>query len=134
MSPSSQGGYTLSLPGFDTEAPAYPDLFAEAAEAPAAAVDVQTVVEVQVPKAWRPAMSAAAHTAQLVEWPTWDDEALAHIEGQATKFEANVSAINALRSIESEASATAETRPADLSAASVGDDPCFARKRSGSGP
>jgi hypothetical protein len=109
MSPSSQGGYTLSLPGFDTEAPAYPDLFAEAAEAPAAAVDVQAVVEVQVPKAWRPAMSAAAHTAQLVEWPTWDDEALAHIEGQATKFEANVSAINALRSIESEA------RPASAS-------------------
>ena len=109
MSPSSQGGYTLSLPGFDTEAPAYPDLFAEAAEAPAAAVDVQTVVEVQVPKAWRPAMSAAAHTAQLVEWPTWDDQVLAHIEGQATKFEANVSAINALRSIESEA------RPASAS-------------------
>lgn len=109
MSPSCQGGYTLSLPGFDTEAPAYPDLFAEAAEAPAAAVDVQAVVEVQVPKAWRPAMSAAAHTAQLVEWPTWDDEDLAHIEGQATKFEANVSAINALRSIESEA------RPASAS-------------------
>jgi hypothetical protein len=109
MSPSSQGGYTLSLPGFDDEAAAYPDLFAEAAEAPAAAVDVQAVVEVQVPKAWRPAMSAAAHTAQLVEWPTWDDEALAHIEGQATKFEANVSAINALRSIESEA------RPASAS-------------------
>ena len=109
MSPSSQGGYTLSLPGFDDEAAAYPDLFAEAAEAPATAVDVQAVVEVRVPKTWRPTMSAAAHTAQSVEWPTWDDEALAHIEGEATKFEANVSAINALRSIESEA------RPASAS-------------------
>ena len=42
----------------------------------------KTVVKCRSPKAWRPAMSAAAHTAQLVEWPTWDDEALAHIEGQ----------------------------------------------------
>ena len=53
MSPSSQGGYTLSLPGFDTEAPAYPDLFAEAAEAPAPTVEVQAIEEVQVSKAWR---------------------------------------------------------------------------------
>ena len=103
MSPSSQGGYTLSLPGFDTEAPAYPDLFAEAAEAPAPTVEVQAIEEVQVSKAWRPAMSASAHTTQLLEWPTWDDQVLDHIEGQATKFDANVTAINALRSIEGEA-------------------------------
>jgi hypothetical protein len=87
MSPSSQGGYTLSLPGFDTEAPAYPDLFAEAAEAPASTVEVQAIEEVRVSKAWHPAMYAAAHTAQLLEWPTWDDQVLDHIEGQATKFD-----------------------------------------------
>ena len=109
MPPSSQGGYTLSLPGFDTEAPAYPDLFAEAAEAPASTVEVQAIEEVRVSKAWHPAMYAAAHTAQLLEWPTWDDQVLDHIEGQATKFDANVKAINALRSIEGEA------RPASAS-------------------
>lgn len=105
MSPSSQGGYTPCLPGFDTEAPAYPDLFAEAAQPAAAAVESQPEETSQVSKAWRPALPTSASASAAVEWPTWDDTVLGQLEGQVTKFEANTAAIAALRAIEDEARA-----------------------------
>jgi N12 class adenine-specific DNA methylase len=105
MSPSSQGGYTPCLPGFDTEAPAYPDLFAEAAQPAAAAVESQSEETSQVSKAWRPALPTSASATAVVEWPTWDDTVLGQLDGQVTKFEANTAAIATLRAIEDEARA-----------------------------
>jgi hypothetical protein len=100
MSPSSQGGYTLCLPGFDTEAPAYPDLFAEAAQPAATTGETQPEETSEVSKAWRPALPASAIATVVAEWPTWDDTALGQLDGQVTKFEANTAAIAALRAIE----------------------------------
>jgi N12 class adenine-specific DNA methylase len=105
MSPSSQGGYTLCLPGFDTEAPAYPDLFAEAAQAAATTAEALPEEPSQVSQAWRPALPTSASATAVVEWPTWDDTVLGQLEGQVTKFEANTAAIAALRTIEDEARA-----------------------------
>jgi len=105
MSPSSQGGHTLYLPGFDTEAPAYPDLFAEAAQPAATTAEALPEEPSQVSKAWRPALQTSASTTAVVEWPTWDDTVLSQLEGLVTKFEANTAAITALRTIEDEARA-----------------------------
>ncbi len=115
MSSSREGGYTLSLPGFDEEAPAYPDLFAEAS--PAAAVEARAPqIELErIPMAWRPALPVTDHIPASVQWPAWDDECLSHIEGQATKFDANIAAIAALRAIECESrSPTPDERAALL--------------------
>ncbi len=100
MSPSSQGGHTLCLPGFDTEAPAYPDLFAEAAQPAATTAEVLPEEPSQVSKAWRPTLPTSASASAAVGWPTWDDTVLGQLEGQVTKFEANTAAIAALRAIE----------------------------------
>ena len=59
MSSSREGGYTLSLPGFDEEAPAYPDLFAEASPAPAVEAEAPQIELERVPMAWRPALAVA---------------------------------------------------------------------------
>ena len=61
MSPSSQGGWHPFLAGLLTPKPPHTPTCSPAAGGPAAAVDVQAVVEAQVPKTWRPTMSAAAH-------------------------------------------------------------------------
>ena len=115
MSSSRKGGYTLSLPGFDDEAPSYPDLFAEASPAPAIEAEAPQIELERVPMAWRPALPVAPHFPTAVHWPTWDDECLSHIEGQATKFDANIAAIAALRAIESESrSPTPDERAALL--------------------
>ena len=100
MSSSREGGYTLSLPGFDDDAPAYPDLFAEVTPAPAVEPEAAHVADVHIPKAWRPAVPTASQHVDAVQWPIWSEEFLAGLDGQVTKFDANIAAIAALSAVE----------------------------------
>jgi len=113
---------SLWLPGFDIDAPGYPDLFsstdeaaATAADAPAEASEPATAdAACDLPRPWRPA--TVQSTQQVADiptatWPQWPDSALEGLEGQATKFNANLDAIAVLRTIEGEGrSPTADER------------------------
>jgi N12 class adenine-specific DNA methylase/predicted RNA methylase len=96
------------LPGFDLEAQAYPDLFNDApTSAPHLPVGAPapSSLAVETTRAWRPVEAALSPRTAGFEWPTWDDTILDGIDGQATKFEANLSAIAALRRLASDGDA-----------------------------
>ena len=104
---------SLWLPGFEIDAPAYPDLFSSNDEAAAPAADLSADsgesatadTAGDLPRPWRPATAQATqHTADnpAITWPQWTDSALDGLEGQATKFNANIEAIAVLRAIERE--------------------------------
>ena len=102
---------SLWLPGFDPDAPEIPDpspgadLLAEPAthEAPIAlAAEVPTAVEASntFPRAsWR-VISGANRDEPRPSWPALRREHLSGLSGTATKFEANVAAIQALQALE----------------------------------
>jgi N12 class adenine-specific DNA methylase len=96
------------LPGFDLEDQAYPDLFSDAPTGaphlPVAAPALSSPA-VEPARAWRPVEAALSSSTVSFEWPTWDDAFLEGIDGQVTKFEANLSAIAALRSLASDGDA-----------------------------
>lgn len=102
---------SLWLPGFEIDAPAYPDLFSSNDEAAAPAADPPTEsgetvtagTTCELPRPWRPATAQTTQqTAGIlaIAWPQWTDSALDSLEGQATKFNANMEAIAVLRAIE----------------------------------
>ena len=99
---------SLWLPGFEIDAPAYPDLFSSNDEAAAPAADLSADsgesatadTAGDLPRPWRPATAQATQpTADnpAITWPQWTDSVLGGLEGQATKFNANIEAIAVLR-------------------------------------
>ena len=117
---------SLWLPGFEIDAPAYPDLFSSNDEAAAPAADLSADsgesatadTAGDLPRPWRPATAQATQpTADnpAITWPQWTDSVLDGLEGQATKFNANIEAIAVLRAIERDGrSPTPEERVALL--------------------
>ena len=113
-SKATHASRSLWLPGFEIDAPDYPDLFSSNDEAVAPAADPPAVSSESatagtagdLPRPWRPATAQATqHTADnpAITWPQWTDSVLDGLEGQATKFNANIEAIAVLRAIEREA-------------------------------
>lgn len=114
---------SLWLPGFEIDAPAYPDLFSSNDEAAVPAADLSADsgesatadTAGDLPRPWRPATAQATQpTADnpAITWPQWTDSVLGGLEGQATKFNANIEAIAALRDSVSRRDAPAKTKRA----------------------
>ena len=114
---------SLWLPGFDIDSPAYPDLFGAsdevttapstfAGDAPSSET-THTATAPELPRPWRPTTIRAANQAAVV-WPQWPSSALDNLEGQATKFCANLEAIAVLRVVEKDARAPTEDERAAL--------------------
>jgi N12 class adenine-specific DNA methylase len=109
---------SLWLPGFgNDDDQAYPELFTDSKGAvPAvplpsveeANTEAPGAIEAQSPRGWRPTGVRAANES-VVFWPEWPESAFAGLEGQATKFDANLEAIATLRALEQ--SARAPTLP-----------------------
>lgn len=94
-------GMSLPLPGFADEDQAFPDLFADTPALYSQASIVALSHSAEEPEArvgWRHPL-APAPAAATFDWPNWNDDVLAGLDGQVTKFEANIAAIDVLRRI-----------------------------------
>jgi hypothetical protein len=114
---------SLWPPGFDIDSPAYPDLFGASEEVTTApstftgdapsSETTQTGTAPELTRPWRPTTIQAANQ-PAIAWPQWPPSALDDLEGQATKFRANLEAIDVLRGIEKDARAPTEDERAAL--------------------
>ena len=114
---------SLWLPGFDIDSPVYPELFGASEEvttapstftgdAPSSAT-THTATAPKPSRPWRPTTIQATSPA-VIAWPQWPPAALDDLEGQATKFCANLEAIAALRAVEKDARAPTPAERAAL--------------------
>ncbi len=114
---------SLWLPGFDIEARPIPissEPSDEVATAPSAfngdapsSQSTHTTTAPELPRPWRPTTIRAANQAAIA-WPHWPSSVLDELDGQATKFDANLEAIAVLRAVEKEARAATEDERAAL--------------------
>ena len=114
---------SLWLPGFDIDSPVYPDLFGATEEITTApptytgnapsSETTNTATAPELPRPWRPTTIRAANQA-VIAWPQWSSSALNGLDGQETKFCANLEAIAVLRVVERDARAPTEDERAAL--------------------
>jgi N12 class adenine-specific DNA methylase len=114
---------SLWLPGFDIDSPVYPDLFGASEEVTTAPSTftgdapspgtTHTTTTPELPRPWRPTTIQATNQA-VIAWPQWPPSVLEDLEGQATKFNANLEAVAVLRAVEKDARSPTEGERAAL--------------------